>query len=143
MSEDSRENSKGDPISIPAENRRLAREKNTVRAMIEIYCRGIHSTATGGSLCTECQTLLDYAVARLDRCPFGGEKPPCAKCSVHCYKPTLRERVKAVMRYAGPRMLWKHPILALRHQLDSFCGKFGNRKKTKCIDDPESNSPEN
>ena len=26
--------------------------------------------------------------------------------------------MKQVMRYAGPRMLWRHPILAIRHLLD-------------------------
>jgi hypothetical protein len=105
-----------DPLA--AENHRLAREKKTIRAMIGIYCRGNHALPRGANLCAECQALLDYADARLDHCSFGADKPPCAKCSVHCYKPSLRERIKAVMRYAGPRMLWKHPLLALRHWMD-------------------------
>jgi hypothetical protein len=121
----------------PTENRRLAREKNTIRAMVEIFCRGNHPAA-GGRLCAECETLLDYAFARLDRCPFGAEKPPCAKCTVHCYKPSLRERVKTVMRYAGPRMLWKHPILSLLHQIDSFRMKTANAKNQKCGDHPNN-----
>jgi hypothetical protein len=25
-----------------------------------------------------------------------------------------------VMRYAGPRMVWKHPVMSLRHWLDGF-----------------------
>jgi hypothetical protein len=102
------------------EDRRLVREKKTIQAMIAIYCRGNHSVQSEGNLCAECQTLLDYAFARLDRCPFGGNKPPCAKCSVHCYKPSLREQVKSVMRYAGPRMLVQHPLLALQHWIDAF-----------------------
>jgi hypothetical protein len=106
--------------SPAAENHRLNREKKTIRAMIAIYCRGNHPEERNGTLCTECQTLLDYAFARLDRCPSSVKKPPCAKCSVHCYKPALRERIKSVMRYAGPRMLVKHPLLALHHWLDGF-----------------------
>lgn len=101
-------------------NRRLDREKKTIRAMIAIYCRGNHPVEHNGLLCAECQALLDYALARLDRCPYSGKKPPCAKCSVHCYKPALREQIKAVMRYAGPRMLVKHPLLALHHWIDGF-----------------------
>lgn len=82
--------------------------------MIEIYCRARH----GGRLCAECEELYQYAVCRLDRCPFGADKPTCAQCPIHCYKPAMRERVKTVMRYAGPRMLLRHPLLAIWHLID-------------------------
>jgi hypothetical protein len=98
--------------------RRIAREQRTLRAMIGLYCRGHHAGETAP--CGECSELLQYALARLDRCPLASRKPTCARCPIHCYKPAMRERVKAVMRYAGPRMLWKHPILALLHQWDAL-----------------------
>jgi len=63
---------------------------------------------------------MAYAARRLERCPFQEEKPPCAGCPIHCYQPARREQVKAVMRYSGPRMILVHPVLALRHWLDSF-----------------------
>lgn len=103
-------------VSPRQSNRRLAREWQTIRAMIQIYCRDHHR----GNLCKECQSLLDYAGLRLDRCQFGAEKPTCAKCPVHCYQKTRREQVRVVMRYAGPRMLLEHPILSLRHWLDGL-----------------------
>jgi len=84
--------------------------------MAGIYCRGHH--ATKGELCAECRELLDYAYCRLDRCPYGGEKPTCGKCPIHCYKPAMKTKAKAVMRYAGPRLMFRHPILTLRHWLD-------------------------
>lgn len=84
--------------------------------MMSIYCRDHHGTAS--TLCAECRDLLDYADCRLDRCPFGEEKTTCVNCSVHCYKPSMRDRVREVMRYAGPRMLLRHPVLAVRHMLD-------------------------
>ncbi len=87
-------------------------------AMIGIYCRAHHSAAP--SLCGECQALLDYAGARLERCRFGAEKPTCAHCPVHCYQSARREEIKAVMRYAGPRMIWQHPVLSLGHWVDGF-----------------------
>lgn len=99
-----------------AKRPRMDREKRTIRAMIGIYCRAHHCGRR--ALCGECRELLDYAFARLDRCPFGEEKTPCAQCPIHCYKPAMRERVRDVMRYAGPRMLLRHTWLALRHQLD-------------------------
>ncbi len=97
---------------------RLTREWRTVAAMIHLYCRHHHSTCHG--LCPECGNLLEYATARLQRCRFGGEKPTCAKCPVHCYSTEKRARIKEVMRFAGPRMLWAHPLLSLRHWVDSL-----------------------
>jgi len=101
----------------PREPARIAREKRTIEAMVQIYCRAHHGT--GGVLCAECQSLYDYAVCRLDRCPYGSAKTTCVRCPTHCYKPAMRERVKEVMRYAGPRLLFRRPILALLHMLDS------------------------
>ena len=98
--------------------KRLAREWQTIAAMIDCYCRHVH--ATSGVLCPDCQGLMDYASIRLERCRFGSEKPVCAKCPVHCYQRARRDQVRAVMRYAGPRMLWQHPVLSLRHWLDGF-----------------------
>lgn len=94
---------------------RLARERRTVAAMIRIFCRSKHGAA---GLCAECRDLEFYASQRLDRCPFGGDKPTCANCLVHCYAPARREQIRQVMRFAGPRMLWRHPWLALRHTFD-------------------------
>lgn len=95
---------------------RIEREKRTVTAMIRLYCHDLHHTPDG--LCAECSTLQDYAMHRLERCPFQEGKTTCAKCAVHCYKPEMREQIRVVMRYAGPRMLWKHPILAVQHLRD-------------------------
>lgn len=96
---------------------RLARELTTLRAMIEIHCREQHGTARG-ALCAECSELMNYATRRLDRCVFGDDKPTCANCAVHCYNAPMREAVRNVMRYAGPRMLLRHPVLAIAHLRD-------------------------
>lgn len=98
------------PIPIP---RVIAREKKTVQAMVRIYCADHHGA--GGGLCESCSGLLDYSHQRLDRCPYGDEKPTCKECPVHCYKPDRRAEMRDVMRYAGPRMLWRHPWLAVVH----------------------------
>ncbi len=86
--------------------------------MLVIYCRAHHDADEFP--CSGCRELLDYATNRLDRCPFGTAKPTCGHCTVHCYKPAMRERVKQAMRYAGPRLLLRHPLLAMGHWLDSF-----------------------
>jgi len=98
---------------------RLARERQTIRFMIELYCQKNHpSDGSFGILCPACQELADYSTQRIDRCPFKADKPTCAKCTVHCYKPAMREQVRQVMRFAGPRMLIYHPVLAIAHLLD-------------------------
>lgn len=94
---------------------RLAREAQTIEAMVALYCRAHHD---GPAPCGECDALLAYARERLAKCPFGEGKTTCARCPVHCYRPALREQVRAVMRFAGPRMLWRHPLLALLHLAD-------------------------
>ena len=91
---------------------RLTEEKKVVGLMIRMYCRHKEHNK---ELCSQCSELLDYATARLDRCKFGISKPTCKKCPVHCYRKDMRERIRAIMRWAGPRMLLYHPVTAIRH----------------------------
>ena len=104
---------------IFSKKNRLERERRTIRLMIELYCQKKHPSAKAGSrLCPACQQLADYSLQRIEHCPFKDNKPTCAKCTVHCYKPAMREQVRQVMRFAGPRMLLYHPVLAIAHLLD-------------------------
>lgn len=43
----------------------------------------------------------------------------CSNCRVHCYCPDMREKIRMVMRFSGPRMLFYHPVLAIRHLVES------------------------
>ena len=150
---------------------KIETEKQTVEAMIRLYCKGNKHTKTENyrkspncpsnpsnlsnqnsssslttpisanrssahpltaprsplpvpSLCPQCQALLDYAHKRLERCRFGEDKPSCTRCPVHCYKPAMREQIRQVMRYSGPRMLLHDPIMAIRHLWDFLRAKF-------------------
>ncbi len=89
------------------------KEKQVVTLMIRLYCRKKHGTKTG--LCPDCAALAEYACARSDRCPFMENKTFCANCRVHCYKPDMREKIRQVMRFSGPRMVFYHPVMAVRH----------------------------
>lgn len=95
--------------------------------MLRIYCRGQHGQRRG--LCASCAALETYALARLAHCPFGDQKTTCAQCPVHCYKPAMRAEIRQVMRYAGPRMVYHHPLMALRHQILAWWG--GRRRPAK------------
>ena len=101
------------------------REKRVVAEMIALYCRQVHKTA--GVLCPECAALTAYAHERSDKCPFMDTKTFCSNCSVHCYQPEMRERIRQVMRYSGPRMLAVHPLLAVRHLAESRIEKLRRR----------------
>lgn len=92
--------------------KRIREEQQVVEAMIRLYCRKYERHET---LCPDCQALLNYAYTRLSRCRWGEQKPTCKQCSRHCYRPDMKERMRTVMRWAGPRMLFYHPMMALRH----------------------------
>ncbi len=93
---------------------RIEEEKRTVEAMIRLYCR---CKEGHDELCASCAELLDYARQRLDRCRFGERKPTCRRCPIHCYRRDMKQRMTEVMRWAGSRMLFVHPLMALRHLL--------------------------
>lgn len=96
------------------------KEKQIVDLMIHLYCRKKHKTVEKHhGLCEECEKLRDYAAMRVDKCPFMETKTFCSNCRVHCYKPQMREEIRNVMRFAGPRMLFYHPIMAIRHVITS------------------------
>ena len=92
------------------------REKETVSQMIALYCRKHHG---GRTLCPDCAALDAYARLRSDKCPFMETKTFCSNCKIHCYKPEMREKIRAVMRFSGPWMLLYHPVMAVRHMIET------------------------
>ena len=133
-------------VTADALKRKREREQEIVSQMIALYCKGNHSAYRSVSLreqgdemqqvpegaairerdsgerrdvCPECAELEAYAHARSERCPFMEEKTFCSNCTVHCYRPEMRKRIRTVMRYAGPRMLFHHPVMAIRHMIES------------------------
>ena len=93
-------------------------EKEMVSQMIAVYCKGKHGTKRG-ELCPDCLELTEYARQRAEKCPFMETKTFCSGCKVHCYKPEMREKIRAVMRYSGPRMILYHPVMAVRHVMET------------------------
>lgn len=98
-------------------------EKEVVSEMIALYCRKQHGRKNG--LCTECEALVAYAGQRSDKCPFMETKTFCSNCKVHCYKNAnqeigveMREEIRTVMRFLEPRMIFRHPVMAVRHVLE-------------------------
>lgn len=93
---------------------RIEQEKRVVSRMIELYSR--HRLG----MCELPEELIElekYAHRRLDGCKFGEQKRACKHCPIHCYKPIMREKIREIMRWAGPRMIIYDPIAAIRHLL--------------------------
>jgi len=108
----------------PKVAKRRVREMRTVSQMIALYCARHHADAPrdqlahcGEPVCAECAAVDAYAVLRTQRCRKMEAKTSCEKCGNHCYRPEEREKIRAIMRYAGPRMITAHPIAAIRHLL--------------------------
>jgi hypothetical protein len=119
------------PTGKQTPSRRVLREQRTLDVMIRMYCTAHHAESPSSDqvpsrsaaaaetpVCEECASLVVYALDRIENCRFGDDKPTCAKCPVHCFRPAMREPIRIVMRYAGPRMTLRHPYLAVRHLLD-------------------------
>ena len=93
---------------------RVLKEKKIVQFMIEIYCYKKHEQKKN-ELCDDCKELLDYAHKRLTYCKFGDKKTSCSKCPIHCYKKDMKEKIKEVMRFSGPRLIIYKPYEFIRH----------------------------
>ncbi len=91
-------------------------EYKTVKIMIKMFCDAYHVKKE--ELCEDCKTLLEYAHTRLDNCQFAENKPFCSKCTIHCYEEPMRGTIRQIMRFSGPRMLFKHPKAALAQLFD-------------------------
>lgn len=96
---------------------RIEREAKTVKAMIKLYCSHNHQLKVED--CESCSELQNYAMDRLYHCPFQEGKTSCKNCPIHCYKPGIKDDIKQVMRYSGPRMMLRHPILTVFHFIDN------------------------
>lgn len=97
---------------------RVALEKKTISKLMVIYCcdhHQCHEMNRGADLCMDCKEMEHYAYQKIDRCPFARKKPACSECKIHCYTKDRLTTMIEVMRYAGPRIVLKHPLLAVYH----------------------------
>jgi hypothetical protein len=99
-------------------NNKANRELKTIELMINMYCRDNHNQENAP--CAKCQEIYIYSCEKIRNCKLGSKKTTCAKCSIHCFKPGSRDAIRRIMRYSGPKMIFKHPVLAVCHLFDSF-----------------------
>lgn len=109
---------------------RIEREREMLPEMIRIYCHGVHKTPKN-ELCPECTELCAYALNRLDHCKFGNKKTFCSQCPIHCYQKNMREKIRNVMRYAGPRTIFSHPLAGTLHAFSTMRGVIKQKRSKK------------
>lgn len=105
------------------EKKRL-KEQEMSEEMIALYCRKKHGHKD--ELCKDCQALADYSKKRSENCPHMAEKTFCSACETPCYSPDMRDKIKEVMQFSGPRMVFRHPILSVRHLFSKKKGEKQN-----------------
>ena len=78
------------------------------------YCKGNHAgrAKDAAGMCPECRGAIEQTLARAEACPHGHEGT-CQDCATPCQRGEAQQRIKAIMRYAAPRMMFRHPLMAL------------------------------
>lgn len=124
-------------------------EKRLIPTMVRIYCKGNHKAKRkeegirGKDVCSDCKGLTEFAEYRLEKCPFKKNKGFCSFCKIHCYKskPEYREEMQKVMKYAGPRMLFSHPVFSISHVVQLVQYKKKLKKEQKASEAAEQIKP--
>ena len=107
------------------------KEEYIVTQMIAIYCRKNHRDLYDRrtkKLCPECEQIAKYSVERSEHCPHIKEKTFCSNCTTHCYSPQMRDKIKKIMRFSGPRIILYHPVLAIWHLVCTIAQRNKRRK---------------
>lgn len=108
---------------------KIEKQEQLVSYMIALYCKKKHKHK--GGLCDECTQLQEYVNLRIEKCPLKDDKPFCSNCTIHCYKKDMREKIKSVMRFSGPRLIFSHPIMAIKHVIATIKAKKAKKSETE------------
>jgi hypothetical protein len=88
-------------------------QEKLVKEMILLYCNKNHNTKN--ELCESCSELFGYVQKRLKYCPYGDKKPVCFNCKIHCYRKEYKDRIKDVMKFSGPKIMFHNPIAGIKY----------------------------
>lgn len=93
-----------------------ARDLKTLEAIGRIFCNAHHPDADRdeAGLCPACRNTIDATFARTATCP-NHQRSNCEDCAVKCQRGDAQARIKEIMRYSAPRMLFRHPLMTLEY----------------------------
>ena len=67
--------------------------------------------------------LVMKAFRHAERCPHSFYKTFCHQCPTTCYKLTDLEQIEPIMKYAGRKIMMKHPIMGLKFVINLLMAK--------------------
>ena len=117
-----------DKNSIPL-TKRERKDFRVLALFTAVFCRARHGGVARGDVtdcgrfgitpgaypvCHDCAEFLAYACERRSRCPLT-PKPTCKDCTVHCYRPGHREKVREIMRFSGMYLIKRGRLDLLWH----------------------------
>ena len=96
-------------------NDRTTRDRKILEAMGRIFCKAHHSGEKDPyGLCPSCRETVEATLVRTAVCPYGHEGN-CQDCDIHCQRGEAQERIREIMRYAAPRMVFRHPLMTAEY----------------------------
>lgn len=107
---------------------RRQKKHDIVVQMVDIYCSGNKHKLDENGKCADCDLLLRYSKSRTDRCPYINETLFCSNCPTPCYRPDMKERMRDLMKYAGPRLFFKRPFTVIWHMIYDYFTRIKKRK---------------
>ncbi|MBQ9479017.1 MAG: nitrous oxide-stimulated promoter family protein [Selenomonadaceae bacterium] len=114
----------------PEQVNNVPKEKENIRKTFEVYCRANHHTE-GDKLCPKCTALLTTVFMKISRCPYGITKPICDRCETPCFGEVPTRDFLEVMRSSQRKMLLSHPIMTVKHKLQSLGVDYAKQERDK------------
>ena len=104
------------PLSQKQTARQKANDLKTLEAMAFIFCKDNHDSRErdDAGLCPSCRAAVSATLARTEACP-NGHSGNCQDCPHHCQAGEARVAIREIMRYAAPKMLFRHPVMTMRY----------------------------
>lgn len=100
-------------------------KKQVLEKMIRLYCKNNHKDY----LCNDCKNLISYSNIRTDYCKRLDEFFFCSSCDRTCYDNENLEKIRKIMRYSGPRMIYSDPKASVRFVSEKIKMKLGEKNR--------------
>ena len=120
----------------PEQVNNVPKEKENIRKTFGVYCKANHNT-DGDKLCPKCTALLTTVFTKINRCPYGIGKPICEKCETPCFGEVSTNKFREVMSSSQKKMLLSHPIMTVKHKLQSLGADYAKQERDKKTSDKQ------
>ncbi|MBO6305825.1 MAG: nitrous oxide-stimulated promoter family protein [Selenomonadaceae bacterium] len=117
------------PKQTPIKNN-VPKEKKHIKKSFLAYCHKHHDTE-GDKLCPKCTALLAAVMVKMNKCMYGITKPICDKCDKPCFGAAQTKEFLKIMKGASNFMMFRHPIMALKHKLQSMGVDYAKYKQSQ------------